>query len=572
MKTSSIKWMAGVILVTLLALTVVHVPALSAGNWYAEYFANVSVSGGPSLTRYESDLHFEWGAGSPGKGIPNDNFSARFTRDEWFNGGTYRFSYRSDDGLRLWIDDALIINDWRDRAPTWSVVDHYVAQGTHRVRVEYYERGGNATLQAAWEKVGGGTAWRADYYTNRTLSNDPVLTRYDAAIDFDWENGSPDSAVPADNFSVRWSRTLGFEAGTYRFYASCDDGVRIYVDGQLVINAWQNQKLPNTRSGDIALSAGQHTVVVEYYEEGGLASAHVWWNRLDTLKGWEGRYFDNRDLRGGPALIRDDAGINFDWEQGAPVSWMPSDNFSVQWTRTINFTPGLYRFNTRSDDGMRLWIDDTILHMDYWSPQDNVWRYQDWHYLSGTHTLRVEYFEAAGNARMQFWWDYAATVQAARAMTPSPNYGFASAPGSGVSVSRTPVPSTQKPDVQYLGPWQAEYFDGRDLDETPVLVRTDETINFDWKFGSPAPEIPANQFAARWTGTFAFEAGRYRFTTTSDDGVRLYVNDRLVINSWYPMRGTRYATVTLPEGDVTIRVEYFERTGAAMAQLTWRKL
>ena len=572
MKTSSIKWMAGSILVTLLALTGSYVPVLSAGSWYAEYFANVSLSGGPSLTRYESGLTFEWGAGSPGTGIPSDNFSARFTRDDWFEGGTYRFSYRSDDGLRLWIDDVLIIDDWRDRAATWSIVDHYVAAGTHRVRVEYYERGGNATLQMAWEKTNGGADWHGDYYSNQSLSGSPVLTRYDAAIDFDWGNGSPDSAVPVDNFSVRWSRTLGFEAGTYRFYASCDDGVRIYVDGQLVINAWQNQKLPNTNSGDVTLGAGQHTVAVEYYEEGGVASSHVWWNRLDTLTGWEGRYFNNRDLRGGPALIRGDSEINFDWGQGAPVSWMASDNFSVQWTRTINFAPGLYRFNTRSDDGMRLWIDDSILHMDYWSPQDNVWRYQDWHYLSGVHTLRVEYFEAAGNARMQFWWDYAATVQAARAMAPSPNYGFASASGTGTSVTSTPAASTPQPSVHYPGPWQGEYFDSRDLDETPVLVRTDETINFDWKLGSPASEISANSFAVRWTGTFAFESGRYRFTTTSDDGVRVYVNDRLVINSWYPMRGTRYATVTLPEGNATIRVEYFERTGAAKAQLTWRKL
>jgi len=570
MKTLSMKWMTSFVLVALFVLVLGPVPVASAGEWYAEYFTNINLAGAPALVRYESKLHFEWGTGSPGAGIPNDNFSARFTRSEWFTGGTYRFSYRSDDGMRLWVGDTLIIDDWRDRAATWSIVDHYVAPGTHRVRVEYYERGGNAALQVAWERISGGAAWRGDYYANRTLSGNPVLTRYDAAIDFDWGTGSPDPQIPVDNFSVRWTRTLGFEAGTYRFYASCDDGVRIFVNGRLVVDAWQNQKLPNTRTGDITLGAGQHTVVVEYYEEGGLASAHVWWNRLDTMKGWEGRYFDNRELRGGPALIRDDAEINFDWGVGAPASWMPSDNFSVQWTRTINFRPGLYRFNTRSDDGMRLWINDTTLHMDYWSPQDNVWRYQDWHYLSGPHTLRVEYFEAAGNARMQFWWDYAPTVEAARAMAPSQTYGFASAPAA--PVSRTPAPSIPQPSVQYPGPWQGEYFDGRDLSKTPVLVRTDEAINFDWKLGSPAPEIPVDHFAVRWTGTFDFAAGRYRFTTTTDDGVRLYVNDRLVLDSWRPMRGTRSVIVTLPEGEATIRMEYFERTGAAMARLTWRKL
>ncbi len=563
-------WMTLFVLLTMLASIFGSRPVLGAGEWYAEYYNNIALSGSPTLTRYETGLQFEWGTGSPGTGIPADNFSARFTHDEWFEGGTYRFSYRSDDGMRLWIDDALIIDDWRDREATWSTVNQYVAPGTHRVRVEYYERGGGAALQAAWEKVSGGATWRADYYNNRTLSGSPMLTRYDAAIDFDWNTGSPDAKVPVDNFSVRWTRTLGFEAGMYRFYASCDDGVRVYVDGRRVVDYWQNQKLPNTRSGDIALGAGQHTVTVEYYEEGGDASAHVWWNRLDTLKGWEGRYFDNRELRGGPAMIRDDAEINFDWGQGAPANWIPSDNFSVQWIRQINFAPGLYRFNVRSDDGMRLWIDDTNLHMNYWQSQDYVWRYQDWHYLEGAHTLRLEYFEAAGNARIQFWWDYAATIEAAQAMAPAPNYGFAKAP---TPVSGAPAqPSPAQPSAPLSGPWQGEYFAGRDLAKTPALVRTDATIDFDWGWESPAPEIPANQFAVRWTGTFTFDAGRYRFTTTTDDGVRVYVDDRLVLDSWRPMRGTRYATVNLTAGQHTVRVEYFEATQAAKARVTWKKL
>lgn len=566
--TNRTLWTTALVLLTLVALASSYIPVLGAGEWYAEYFSNVTLSGGPALTRYESGLRFEWGSGSPGAGIPSDNFSARFTRDEWFEGGTYRFSYRSDDGMRLWIDDALVIDDWRDHEATWSIVDQYVAAGTHRVRVEYYERGGGAALQVAWEKVSGGAVWRADYYNNRTLSGAPVLTRYDAAIDFDWKTGSPDAKVPADNFSVRWTRALGFEAGTYRFYASCDDGVRIYVDGRRVVDYWQNQKLPNTRSGDSVLGAGQHTITVEYYDEGGLASAHVWWNRLDAVKGWEGRYFDNRELRGGPALVRDDAEINFNWGEGAPASWMPSDNFSVQWIRQINFAPGLYRFNTRSDDGMRLWIDDASLHMNYWEPQDNVWRYQDWHHLEGPHTLRVEYFEANGSARFQFWWDYAATVEAAQAMPPSPNYGFPSAPTQPTPVKPTPA----QPSIQYPGPWQGEYFTGRDLTKTPALTRADAAINFDWGRGSPAPEIPADQFAARWTGTFTFEAARYRFTTTSDDGVRVYVDDRLILDSWRPMRGTRAVTVNLTAGQHTVRVEYFEATQAAKAQVSWKKL
>jgi hypothetical protein len=370
MKTRT--WMLLIAVVTALAILSVGTPAAAQGAWYAEYFANRDLAGGPTITRYEDALHFEWGTGSPGSGIPADNFSARWTRDEWFENGTYRFSYRSDDGIRIWIGDTLVVDDWRDRQATWSFVDRFIPQGTHRVRVEYYEHGGGAAVQVKWERGSGGAGWRAEYFGNRNLKGSSVLVRYDPAIDFDWQDGSPDPAVPADDFSVRWTRTLGFAPGTYRFYASCDDGVRITVDGSRIVDAWHDQKLPNTRWGDITLASGQHAVVVEYYDHGGQASAHVWWNRQDAFAGWQGRYYDNAQLRGGPALIRDDAEINFDWGEGAPADWMPADNFSVVWTRQVNFSPGYYRLNVQSDDGVRVWLDNGLV-MDYWQPQDYAW-------------------------------------------------------------------------------------------------------------------------------------------------------------------------------------------------------
>jgi hypothetical protein len=523
-------------------------PAAAQGAWLGEYFANRDLSGSPALTRAEAALQFDWGDGSPDAAIPADNFSARWTRDVWFEAGTYRFSYRSDDGIRIWVGNTLVVDDWRDRQAAWSFVDHTLVAGTQRVRVEYYEHEGGAAVEVAWERVSGGGMWRGDYYASRDLSGAPVLTRYDAAVDFDWGNGSPGAGVPADNFSVRWTRTLGFTPGTYRFYASCDDGVRVLVDGVRVVNAWRDQNLPNTTTGDITLGSGQHTVVVEYYEHGGGASAHVWWNLLQTFSGWEGRYYDNAEMRGGPALIRDDAAIDFDWGEGAPASWMPADNFSVVWTRQLSFSPGYYRFNVRADDGVRVWLDSAVV-MDYWQPQDNVWRYLDGTYLSGTHTLKVEYFERTGQARIRFWWEPSGT-------TPSP----------GPAAPATPAPGGG------AGPWQGEYFNNRDLSGTPALVRSDAAIDFDWGWESPAPQIGRDDFSVRWSGVFAFEAGRYRFTTTTDDGVRLYVDDQRIINAWAPMRGSRSATVNLSAGNHTVRVEYFERSQAAKARLTWQRL
>ncbi|MBN2001770.1 MAG: hypothetical protein JXA21_00325 [Anaerolineae bacterium] len=577
------KLFLGVVL--LLMLTSAAPRAAAAENtWYAEYFNNRDLSGAPVITRYETDLHFEWGNGSPGEGIPADGFSARFVHDEWMDAGMYRFSYRADDGLRLWVDDVLVIDDWRDSDATWTFVEYYLNQGTHRVRVEYYENSASAVLQISWAIVSAGTPWRGDYFSRQDLTGPAAFTRNDPAIDFDWGYGSPGSGVPEDHFSVRWSRTPMFEAGTYRFYASCDDGVRIYVDGALILDEWKKQKLPNTQlSSDRVMSAGQHALIVEYFEEGGEASAHIWWNRVDTLSGWEGRYYANREVRGGPSLIRDDQEINFNWGEGAPVQGMPSDNFSIAWTRQINFAPGLYRFNVLADDGFRLWIDDTYLHMNYWEPQDSVWRYQDWYGLEGVHTLRLEYYEGTGSAKIQFWWDYAATIAAAQAMPPSPVYGFPKAPAVSAPATTAPsgrIPSTVLPVSQPTavpsspppGPWQGEYFTGQDFTQKAALVRTDAAIDFNWGIKAPATELPADNFAVRWTGKFTFEAGRYRFSTTTDDGVRLYVDDKLVIDSWRAMRGTRTATVDLTAESHAVRVEYFEKTQAASARVTWVKV
>lgn len=121
--------------------------------------------------------------------------------------------------------------------------------------------------------------WNGTYFNNKYMDGGVVYTRQDAAINFDWGGGGPGGGVPDDRFSVSWERTGYFTTGTYRFYATVDDGVRVYVDGHLIIDAWREQPA-TSYYGDIYLGEGNHSVRVEYYEEGGAASIQVWWNRL----------------------------------------------------------------------------------------------------------------------------------------------------------------------------------------------------------------------------------------------------------------------------------------------------
>jgi hypothetical protein len=380
-------------------------------RWSAEYFSNPTLNGPPVTTRSESAIDFNWGTGSPAAGVPADGFSARWTRNEWFEAGTFRFWSRSDDGFRLWVGDIMVFDNWFDQQGGWKTRDIYLNPGPYQVRAEYYENVGGALVTLNWERVGGGPGWQGEYYANQNLSGSPSLRRTDSTINFDWKDGAPAPGLPADHFSVRWKQTLNFSAGTYRFFTSTDDGVRVWVDNRLVVDAWFNQALPNTRSGDSTLNAGAHEVRVEYYEDTKQAAVRAWWERVapyptpdvPTIAGWRGEYFGNRDLAGGPALVREDPAIEFDWGTGSPASWIPSDSFSVRWARQLSFSPGYYRLSVLSDDGVRVWVDNALV-IDRWYPMAAELHYVDGVYLSGAHQLRVEYFEQTGYASIRFWF------------------------------------------------------------------------------------------------------------------------------------------------------------------------
>jgi PA14 domain/Right handed beta helix region len=114
------------------------------------------------------------------------------------------------------------------------------------------------------------------YYANTTLTGSPALERCQTAIDHDWGSGSPGGTVPTDRFSARWTGKFSFAAGPYDFTATADDGIRVWVDGTPLIDVWKDQSATTYRATKI-LTAGDHDVKVEYYENGGAAVAKVNW-------------------------------------------------------------------------------------------------------------------------------------------------------------------------------------------------------------------------------------------------------------------------------------------------------
>ncbi len=162
---------------------------------------------------------------------------------------------------------------------------------TYAYVVKGYDKGGsfsNASnsIQVATSQASTSTgcpspasgAFSGCYFNNITLSGAPTFIRTDNQINFYWGNGSPDKSLTPDNFSVRWQGNFTFAAGTYKFSAVTSDGMRVYIDGNLMLNMWRNQP-PYWYTFSTALSQGTHLVVVEYYEQTNGATASLSWQQ-----------------------------------------------------------------------------------------------------------------------------------------------------------------------------------------------------------------------------------------------------------------------------------------------------
>lgn len=127
-------------------------------GWTGEFFGNQNLEGSVIYTQqYPTGLNINWGPNSPAPGIvPVDGWSARFTSVQLFNEGTYEFVVASDDGVRVFIDNNLVLNQFIGRVMTTDRFTLSLTAGTHSIRVEYFDGLDQAALQFQWFQVSGG--------------------------------------------------------------------------------------------------------------------------------------------------------------------------------------------------------------------------------------------------------------------------------------------------------------------------------------------------------------------------------------------------------------------------------
>ena len=140
-------------------------------------------------------------------------------------------------------------------------------------------------------------------------------------------------------------------------------------------------------------------------------------------------------------------------------------------------------------------------------------------------------------------------------------------------VSVVPVPASMLHGPTGERGLKAEFFPNKELEGTPVMTRIDESVNFDWGTSSPAPGVPDDDFSARWTGKLVpAVSGKYRFGAIADDGVRIYLDGKLIAEDWTEHSPTTVTgEVTLQSGrSYDLKMEYYESKIGAVAKLVWQ--
>lgn len=559
-------------------------------HWLAEYFSNGSLKGTPvtvsvdySSTWETEDtvldteidrVDFDWGSGGPFRLeskyplipdvilAPSDYFSARYTQIRRFRPGWYRFRLRGDDGVRLWVDDRLVINAWKAQAATEYVQEHYLSGGDHVLRVEYFERTDVASVRLEVEPV----LFHFELYANLDLAGSPVASFDDTLTDLEWRHASPVGlASPNGQFSLRATAQKHFEAGSYRFHAQHTGGCRIWVDSMLVLDDWDGTQ---PSGSPCQISAGSHQIRIEFRNLATLpdvgakgfyraAVAFDWseetWRvsiyndqrreelhalhypgvdglyeafRTQGLAGepvFEYRYPANNNVAdqyfaqdGVPLLLRfaklDQFKNGIPGAEAVPLDWMGAH------IRRRVFVPesGRYTFRLRSDDGYRLIVNGKQLLQDHHiTAADPLTAEVDLN--AGVHDIAIEYENSRWGGKLEFGMERAA--------------------------------------------WEVKYYSGTDFGD---LVASSTLDRIDRVTAERPTEVGEGDYSVRCRRTIWLPLGRYRAQVRADDGVRLKIGGVPRIDAWVDQPPTSYSTYFEHKGGaLPIEIEYYQHWGGA---------
>lgn len=384
-----------------------------------------------------------------------------------------------------------------------------------------------------------GTGLKGEYYNGMTFDS-LALTRTDPAINFAWAD-APATGVASNQFSVRWTGQIeALHTETYTLYTQSDDGVRLWVNGQQLINNWTDHASAED-SGSIALVAGQkYDLKIEFYDNASAAIVTLSWSSAHTAK----RLVPQTQLYLPAAKsicgsAGEDAIMKLTCPSGQTVSAIGFASYGMPIGSCGAYTVGACNAASSASVVTNACLGKTACSV------------------------------TASNATFGDPCPYKAKQLVAQvtcaAAGASPGAGGSSGDaGAAIDTSAPPVAGTG-------AGLRGDYYNGTNFD-TFVTTRTDATIGFDWGLGVPASGVSADQFSVRWTGQVQpLFSQTYTFYTQSDDGVRLWVNGQLLVDDWTAHGLTEDSgSIALTAGQkYALRLEFYDSGSSAIASLAW---
>ncbi len=429
----------------------------------------------------------------------------------------------------------------------------------------------------------------------------PVAARVDDTVNFDWALSAPNLLLGADNFSVRWTGMVVPKFNeNYTFYTQSDDGVRLWVNGQLLVNRW-DQHAVTEDSGTVVLQAGKpYDIKLEYFESGGAAVAKLLWSSPSQAKEIIPAAALRPSVTPQPIGVSSTAAVSVlpdgtrdfvalgsglsssSSDQGGFLSQMVSGDFqiairmrglsggsapksSVMLREGINATDRFAAVQIGADGGLSLASRTVVGGTVSLTPISGGMVFPNaWLLLE----RRADLINLAVSVD-DITYRKLGSVSLA-GLAPLVHTGAFLGAGAGPNSAHAVLGDYELVALTAPG-LTGQYFGARDLTNLR-LTRTDAGVDFNWGSGSPDPKLSADGFSVRWMGKVNPRYSQlYTFAVQADDGMRLWVNGQLLIDNWQDHAITESTgTISLTAGRwADLKLEYYENTGGAAARLLW---
>jgi uncharacterized protein YraI len=313
-------------------LPVVQAQECNAPRWTVTFYNTTDFIGSPAALGCTVVVDFDWGLGAPATNINLDNFGVRWTSLQTFpTAGNYQFTVTVEDGARLYINDALLIDSLADvESPqTLSAIYTVTNPGaTAFITLEMVNLTGYAQVRLVWALTsgallptptptpsgpfssgnnsapvvssdsafgvsnasdapnatpsgpGGGLPWSVEYYDSPTPGQIPLGAETAAAdgINRDYGEEAPLVSLAADAWSARWSRWVDFSEGIYTFSLQTPDSARVSINGVQILAHDEETGDSAPAIIKVQIPNGRHQLIVEHSDADDEASLFLTWD------------------------------------------------------------------------------------------------------------------------------------------------------------------------------------------------------------------------------------------------------------------------------------------------------